>query len=160
MSPGILRSTVLTIVVLLALGALVLGFAARVGLAQDGNPTAPAETSTPAGSAPAAGSPFGRLEGTARRAPTCAGPGRPGEVCEAPMQATINILDEGGSTVAHFASDANGSFSILLPPGAYTIAPERDTTVAGGAIRVTPPIVTIADGAVVQVAIEYDTGIR
>ena len=157
MSPRIRRSTAPLLVVPLALGALALGLAARVCLAQDGGAVG---TPGPAGPVPVAVSSFGGLEGTVTRAPTCAGPGRPGEVCEAPLQATINILDEGGLAVAHFASDANGRFSILLPPGSYTVAPERDTTVAGGAIRVTPPAFTIADGTVVQVAIEYDTGIR
>jgi hypothetical protein len=118
----------------------------------------------PAGSAidPAALAPNGGIEGTVIRTPMCAGPGRPGEICETPYQASLQVRNSNGVLVGHFESDVGGRFFVLLPPGTYTVEPGVGSASAGTSSpgRMRTATVTVSEGAVTPVRIEIDTGIR
>ena len=115
-------------------------------------------------SPPAALAPAGALAGEVVRGPTCPGPVRQGQVCEAPAQATIDILTQDGQLVAHFQSDPTGHFFVPLPPGTYTVqATKPDDGQPVGRFdvpSVSPREVTIASGVVEQLQVRFDTGIR
>lgn len=94
----------------------------------------------------------------AKISPTCPGPVRPDQVCEAPYQGDFVVTDAAGSLVAAFATDANGQALIDLPPGEYVIAPKLDPQAAlpqGGPVGVSVPI-----GGYVDVTLELDSGMR
>ena len=75
-----------------------------------------------------------------------------------PFQATIVILDEDGDEVTEFESAEDGTFSLRLPPGRYTVVPQSPNAGA-------PPVaaeqeVEVRDGQYAHVDIQYDSGIR
>lgn len=113
---------------------------------------------------PAALPPAGAIAGEVVRGPTCGGPVRQGQVCESPAQATIDVLTQDGQLVAHFQSDPTGHFFIPLPPGTYTVQAAKpedgQPTTRFGDPRPQPQDVTITSGAVEQVRVSFDTGIR
>lgn len=113
---------------------------------------------------PASLAPSGGIAVEATRGPTCAGPGRPGQVCEEPAQVIVDVRDQAGQVVAHLQTDATGRSLAQLPPGTYSV----EATRLGGAqsggefevLSVSPQQVTITSGAVERVQVSIDTGIR
>jgi hypothetical protein len=89
----------------------------------------------------------------------CPGPPAPedtGEPCASPYVAELAILDENGNVVKRITSAADGTFSVDLPPGDYTIAPKN-----GDPYPTAPSQpVTVADGQYVQVQVNFDSGAR
>lgn len=108
--------------------------------------------------------PFGAITGEVMRGPTCGGPMRLGQVCEEPAQATIDVRDQAGQLVAHFQSDPTGHFLIPLPPGVYTVVATKpgpgQPTSRFQEPSVSPRELTVTSGVVVQVRIDFNTGIR
>ena len=145
-------------------GVAALGVGLVFAFAEQSDQTGPVSQPSPTANVPVTSAPYGTLSGEVVRGPTCAGPGRPGQVCEEPAQAIIDIRDQAGLVVAHFQSDPAGRFVIPLPPGTYAV----EATKPGGAPSmsefdapsVSPGQVVIADGVTVQVRIDFDTGIR
>jgi hypothetical protein len=71
----------------------------------------------------------------------------------------VKILSTGGRVVATTTTDAQGHFSVALPPGAYVVA----VTIMAGQVGLrqdTPGDVTVASGQSSYIKIELDTGIR
>jgi hypothetical protein len=71
--------------------------------------------------------------------------------------ATVVIRDSSGSEVARTVTAADGSFFVELPAGEYTVEPQPAAGLMGTA---SSQGVTVADGAVATVQLDYDTGIR
>jgi hypothetical protein len=70
--------------------------------------------------------------------------------------ATILIRDARGTVVAQLATDANGRFQVVVPPGAYRVEPQPVEGLMG-----TAGTVDVTVGGTFQVVeISYDTGIR
>ncbi len=90
--------------------------------------------------------------------PNCPGPVREGatECSDQPYQARLAILDANGNPVTEVQSDANGVFQVGLRPGTYTIR-----SLSQGRFPFMPEqTVIVPDGQVVEVTIQFDTGIR
>ena len=127
-------------------------------------PNDPAPAAQPVGSAidPASLAPNGGVDGIVVRVPTCAGPGRPGEVCEMPYQAVLWVRNGSGALVGYFETDSEGRFFLMLPPGPYTVEPG----VPGGATGSSSPGrlrtvgVTVVEASITPLRVEIDTGIR
>ena len=145
-------------------GVAVLGVGLMFAFAEQADQTGPADQATPGAGAPLVSAPYGLLSGEVWRGPTCAGPGRPGQACEEPAEATIDVRDQSGLVVAHFQSDPAGRFVVPLPPGTYTVEAAKpgvsQPSMEFDVPSVRPAQVSIADGATVQVRVDFDTGIR
>jgi len=110
--------------------------------------TQPAPTGTPAPSG---------IEGQTLMGPACAGPVRIDTPCpDTPIQTTITVLNASVEQVTQVKSDEQGLFTLLLPPGTYTLQPEPLNILQ----RAEPITVTVTAGAFVSVTITYDSGIR
>ena len=70
--------------------------------------------------------------------------------------AVITVTLPDGSAVATVTSDADGRFSLALPPGRYRLTPQP---VAGLLGTAAPADVVVAAGATTGLAFAYDTGI-
>jgi hypothetical protein len=96
------------------------------------------------------------VRGTVRIGPT-APVQQQGEPSDAPYAADLVITDAGGRVVARARSAADGTFSVDLTPGGYTIQG------AGGAAPPTPPApqqFAVRAHEFTTVAVVYDSGIR
>ena len=71
--------------------------------------------------------------------------------------ATVVIKDGGGGVVARGVTGPDGSFVVDLAPGAYTLEPTPVEGLMGTAASTS---VTVDAGAITEVQLEYDTGIR
>ena len=94
--------------------------------------------------------------------PTCpveTVPPNPACAPKAMSGAIVVATDAGGHEVARAVSSADGSYSIALPPGTYTLTPQA---LADKMMRAPPAqSITIASGRVNQIIdFTYDTGIR
>lgn len=82
-----------------------------------------------------------------------------GQPCpDQPYQARIDVLDAQGTTVTSIQSDANGRFTVDLPPGDYVLhplPPEGNILPMAGDLPV-----TVTTGQYTDVQISYDSGIR
>jgi hypothetical protein len=85
---------------------------------------------------------------------------RAGEDNTGPLEgAAISVQDSRGAIRGRVVSDAAGEFYVELPPGTYVFTPLRfrgRQLPAPGR----PMQVVVLDGAIAQVKLEYDTGIR
>ena len=98
------------------------------------------------------------IRGTVTIGPTCPGPERPGEECTRPYVATLIVTRRDGTEVGRVTSGEDGRFSIELPPGEYTIVPQKDSQSLlprAASIDVSVPANEFA-----EVDISFDTGIR
>lgn len=80
-----------------------------------------------------------------------------GEPSDAPYEASVVIRAASGTVAARTRSTADGSFSVALAPGEYTIEGEGSGTLP------TPPApqaVTVPPHAFTVVTLVYDSGIR
>jgi hypothetical protein len=78
--------------------------------------------------------------------------------CDAPFSAVFMVV-QNGRRVAQFQSDTAGQFTVLLAPGAYTVAPNSDAPVISPSLQTKS--VTVADnGMLTIVRLMFDTGIR
>jgi hypothetical protein len=110
-----------------------------------------------------AGSPGGSgadsgIEGRVVAAPTC--PVETGDpACEPrPVAATVIVTSLDRSTEERVDSDADGRFTIGLPPGEYEIYAKA--TDGEGRLTPRPMRVTVKHGATTRVQVVLDTGIR
>jgi len=71
--------------------------------------------------------------------------------------ATVVIRDASGAEIARTVTAADGSFLVELRAGEYVVEPQPAEGLLGTAA---PQNVTVADGAVAAVQLDYDTGIR
>jgi len=100
----------------------------------------------------------GILGATVIRSPTCAGPQRPGEICEAPVASeTFNITKLSDNEIIQTVrTDKDGKFTISLAPGTYKL----QSTTSGIGKNIRNPDFTIAAGKIVTQRFDVDTGIR
>ena len=93
---------------------------------------------------------------TAKIGPTCPGPQRPGQVCEAPYQGEFIITTSSGTEAAHTTTNKDGQATVDLPPGQYTVTPKIEGRLPSGA----PVDATVPPGQYVDVNVELDSGMR
>jgi hypothetical protein len=87
----------------------------------------------------------------------CRGPVDVNRPCpDRAYQATITVLDEYRQLVLQFQTDSDGRFAVALPPGSYTLHPESP----GSLPRAQDQEITVTDGNLVTVRIQYDSGMR
>ncbi len=100
------------------------------------------------------------IGGTAVAGPVCPVERVPPDPACAPRpvaNATVIILDGGGSEVARVVTAADGSFFVELPAGDYIVEPQPVEGLMGTAGAQSASVV---DGAATAIQLDYDTGIR
>jgi hypothetical protein len=100
------------------------------------------------------------ISGTAVAGPVCPVERVPADPACAPRPvagATIVVRDASGTEVARVVTGADGAFVVEMAPGDYQVEPQPVEGFMGGAQAQT---VTVADGLLATVQLEYDTGIR
>ncbi len=111
----------------------------------------------------AAATPAGvAVAGRAVAGPTCpvqpASP-VPGQCEPRPVAGAVLVVTDGsGHEVARMTTAADGSFTLALAPGTYTLVPQPVAGLIGGARPVT--FAVSATGRPADLAVDYDTGIR
>jgi hypothetical protein len=101
----------------------------------------------------------GNVSGKVVAGPTCPVESSPPDPRCAPRPvagATLLIQDLEGRTVTTAVSDASGAFSLTLPPGDYMLVAQP----VAGLMGTAPPLSFSVAGSPVELAVEYDTGIR
>ena len=98
------------------------------------------------------------IRGTIMLSPMRPGPAVQGQKNEAPFSASFHVLDVDDKAVAHFESDKNGFFTVLLPPGKYTII--ADASVPNPLIRRQRKTVTVPEDGFADITLKFDSGMR
>ena len=106
--------------------------------------------------APACASETG-IRGTVVWGPISPGPTSPGQSDEAPLSASFTVYGVDHK-VARFVSDDHGHFEVSLPPGDYTVVPNKNTPVPNAERQKTQ--VTVPDDGFAVVTIRLDTGMK
>jgi hypothetical protein len=99
------------------------------------------------------------LTGSVLAGPTCPVERVPPDVgCadRAVSGAEVIFVDDMEERVADVVSDVDGRFSLVLPPGTYTLEPQP----VHGLLGTAPPQVILIADADIAVTLRYDTGIR
>lgn len=97
------------------------------------------------------------MRGTVVWGPVKPGPSRLGEDDEAPLKASFGVF-AGEERIAEFESDSSGHFEISLPPGNYTIVPDKKTPIPYAEQQKTR--VTVPEDGIIDIVIRLDTGMR
>lgn len=97
------------------------------------------------------------IRGTVLRGPLRAGPVAVGQSHEAPFRPWFYLLDAEGQ-LTRFESDEDGYFEVLLPPGEYTIVPEKSAPVMFPQRQ--GKEVTVPEDGFARVSLRFDTGLR
>lgn len=97
------------------------------------------------------------VRGTVLWGPVKPGPVTPGQSDEAPLKTSFTVYSTG-DRVARFESDRQGSFALSLPPGEYTIVPDKRTPIPYPEKQTTT--VTVPDDGYATLTISLDTGMR
>jgi hypothetical protein len=98
----------------------------------------------------------GGLYGTVTRGPTtpvC----QEGKPCSEPASGAKLLFDRGGHVAANVVVAKDGSYSVRLAPGKYTIVVEPRPTVGRG---IDPSRVRVSSGPPRELDLQIDTGIR
>jgi hypothetical protein len=104
--------------------------------------------------------PTGTIAGDVVAGPTC-----PVEQAENPCPPAVvknrkvDVQTQAGTTVASTTTDANGHFSVAVPPGTYVVHVKIEQGQVGMR-QTTPGDVTVIANQTSTVHIELDTGIR
>lgn len=85
------------------------------------------------------------------------GPEKMGQSIEAPLAATFAVLSEDGQ-IAQFTTDRMGQFELALPPGDYTIVPDKKIPIPNARRQITR--VTVPDNGYIEITIRLDTGMK
>ena len=80
-----------------------------------------------------------------------------GTPCDAPFAATFDV-EQNGRSVAQFHSGSDGRFTVLLPPGPYTVVPGPDAPILMPQSQARS--VQVLSSGLTDVQLEFDTGIR
>ncbi len=110
--------------------------------------------------ATSSGIPDTGIRGTATAGPVCPVERNPPDPSCAPrlvVGATIVIRDGSGSQIAVAISGADGTYSVAVPPGNYLVDPQAVPGLLGTAPQ---QPATVVAGAITDVPLDYDTGIR
>ena len=95
------------------------------------------------------------IRGAVLLGPVRPGPERVGQSNEAPLQASFTVY-EADRKVAGFKSDDKGLFELSLPPGVYTLVPNKGTPVPTPERQKTQ--VTVPEDGYATVTIRLDSG--
>jgi len=77
--------------------------------------------------------------------------------CSSPFSAGFTV-DRDGASVAHFRSDNDGHFTVMLSPATYQIVPDPDAPIISPTSQV--KTVTVDGAGLTSVMLAFDTGIR
>jgi len=104
------------------------------------------------------------VTGTATVAPTCLGPGRPGQVCTEPYHGIIKVINQDKTQeVTTFTTKDDGSFKVSLPSGEYYLV-KGDSTgypfFGGVGAKFRGVNVKVKVNSYTKVDLNFDTGIR
>lgn len=77
--------------------------------------------------------------------------------CTAPFSAGFTV-DRNGTPVAHFRSDGDGRFTVMLSPATYQVVPDTDAPIIAPTAQV--KTVLVQEAGLTTVTLEFDTGIR
>ena len=77
---------------------------------------------------------------------------------EAPFRASFQVLNAENELVTQFETDENGCFSVMLPPGEYTIVPDSSAPIWRA--RHQKKTVTVPEGGFAGIILKFDTGMR
>jgi hypothetical protein len=97
------------------------------------------------------------IMGTVLRGPINPGPEIEGEVNQEPFRALFHVL-HSDHVVAHFESDDDGNFRVVLVPGEYRIVADASAPLLNPELQ--PKLVTVPENGFADVTLEFDTGIR
>ena len=97
------------------------------------------------------------IEGTISAGPTHGGPVRKGASSTMPLAKVNFEVKQGEKVIASFATDSEGRFKVLLPPGQYTVVRSGNRTAIG---QYGPFEITVSAGKMSTVRWECDTGLR
>ena len=97
------------------------------------------------------------IRGSVFWGPVKPGPSRLGQNEEAPLRALFGVF-QGEKKIVEFESDSRGHFEISLPPGDYTIVPDKKTPIPYAEQQKTR--VTVPEGGFVDIEIRLDSGMR
>jgi len=97
------------------------------------------------------------IRGTVLWGPVKPGSIGPGQSDEAPLRASFVVFD-ADNKVAVFVSDSSGHFEVSLPPGDYTIVPDKKTPIPYAEQQKTQ--VTVPEDGYAVVTIRLDTGMK
>jgi hypothetical protein len=97
------------------------------------------------------------IRGTVLWGPVKPGPSKLGQADEAPLRASFTAVDAGNKAV-EFESDRSGHFEVALPPGEYTIVPDKKTPIPMAEKQTTQ--VTVPEDGFAVVIIRLDTGMK
>jgi hypothetical protein len=131
----------------------------EVRLQSEGGSAVPPDA-WPAPSATAGGAIDTGLHIRAVAGPTCPVervPPDPGCAPRPVSNAVVTIVDDAGVEAARVVLDATGQAVVDVEPGVYTVNGQGVTGLMGGP---EPQSVEVTDGAVAEVVVAYDTGIR
>ena len=97
------------------------------------------------------------IRGTVLWGPVKPGPSKPGQKDEAPLRASFAVYD-ADNKVAEFESDRSGRFEVALPPGEYTIVPDKKTPIPMAEKQTTQ--VTVPEDGFAVITIQLETGMK
>lgn len=97
------------------------------------------------------------IRGTMLVGPIQPGPQRAGDEAEAPLQASF-LVYRSGEKVAAFESDEAGRFEISLPPGEYSIVPDKSSPIPFAQRQ--QKVVTVPETGFAAVTLRFDSGMR
>ena len=102
-----------------------------------------------------AAEPGSGIRGTVLAGPACPGPARVDSPCpDRPVRLTVEVV-QGTAVVATFTTSDDGTFSVALAPGAYTMRSKA------GLPALRPQSITVEAGRYADMAVLHaDTGIR
>jgi len=98
------------------------------------------------------------ITGQVLMGPIVPGPEVPGQINEAPFSSSFRVLDSDNNAVAHFNSDDNGNFTVVLSAGDYTIVPNASAPFPFPEQQTN--LVIVPENEFAEVTLRYDTGIR
>jgi len=94
------------------------------------------------------------IRGTILAGPACPGPARLDSACpDRPVRMTVEVV-QGTTVAATFTTDADGRFSVAVPPGSYTLRSKA------GLPALRSSSVTVDAGTYTDVMLRADTGLR
>ena len=77
--------------------------------------------------------------------------------CDAPFSASFDVRRDS-VRVATFHSNADGTFTVALPPGTYLVVPASDAPLMNASMQA--KTVTVGSVGLTEVHLLFDTGIR
>ena len=120
----------------------------------------PGSSPSPTLPALSSGLPGTGIEGLIVIGPSCAAVSQAHPCPDVPFAATVSVRDGAGKEEAKFTTGGDGRFRVELPPGTYTLVPINPNPIPSIPPRGQEQTVTVIDGKLTPVLVQYDSGIR